>query len=466
MNASINNNKFNKRLFAPIDASSLVVFRIGFGIIMIWDVIRYWSAGWISKYYIDPQFYFKYYGFEWIQPWDGNGMYWHFAALGVLAVFISIGFMYRTSTLLFTLGFSYVFLLDQSCYLNHFYLVILFSVLLVFAPAQRCFSIDALLNPKIRSDTIPAWIVGLLRIQIEIILIYAGLVKINYDWLHLEPLSMWLAERSDLPILGTLFTQQWAVAVAAYGVIILHLVGAPLLLYKKTRIYVFCIYAAFHILNHFVFPIGIFPWFTLFATLLFFAPDWPKRFIARIRMWRGNYAVIDNKTNIQGSIHYLSRYWVYSFLGIWISIQILFPLRHWLYPGNVSWTEEGHRFSWQMKLRSKKGSAVFYVMDPATNKTTTVNPKTILTRRQTRKTLTRPDMILQFAHYLRDNWAVKHGINNPVVTVDAFASLNGRNTARLIHAAKNLAVVERNLAHADWILSLPTHKDPWFQLFL
>ncbi|MEE9395385.1 MAG: HTTM domain-containing protein [Methylococcales bacterium] len=449
------NNKLNKRLFAPIDASSLVVFRIGFGIIMLWEVIRYWSAGRISRYYIDPQFYFKYYGFEWIHPWDGNGMYWHFSVLGVLAVFIGIGFMYRTSTLLFTLAFSYVFLLDQSRYLNHFYLVILFSSLLVVIPAQRCFSVDVLLNPQSRSDMVPAWTLGLLRIQMEIILIYAGLVKINYDWLHLEPLSMWLAKRSDLPILGYLFTQQWAVAVAAYGVIILHLIGAPLLLYKKTRIYVFFIYAAFHILNHFVFSIGIFPWFTLFATLLFFDPDWPKQFVVRIRNWYGNFTAITSETKIQVSSHYPNRYWVYTFIGIWIGIQILFPLRHWLYPGNVSWTEEGHRFSWQMKLRSKKGSTVFYVMDPFTHRTTTVNPKTILTRRQTRKMATRPDMILQFAHYLRDDWAVKRGIKNPIVTVDSFASLNGRNTARLIHASKNLAIVERNLAHADWILSLP-----------
>lgn len=451
---SSNNKKLNERLFAPIDASSLIVFRIGFGLIMFWEVIRYWSADWIPKYYILPQFYFKYYGFEWIQPWLGNGMYLHFAVLGVLAIFICIGFMYRTSTLLFTLAFSYIFLLDQARYLNHFYLVILFSSLLVILPAQRCFSIDALLNPQKRSNTVPAWTIWLLRVQMEIILLYAGLVKINYDWLHLEPLSMWLAKRSDFPVLGYFFTQQWAVAIAAYGVIILHLIGAPLLLWKKTRIYVFCIYAAFHVLNHFVFSIGIFPWFTLFATLLFFDPDWPKQLIARMRGLSLNIKAVDVETSTPATKHYLKRYWIYSFLSIWLGIQILFPLRHWLYPGNVSWTEEGHRFSWQMKLRSKKGSVVFYVMDPVTQKTTIVDPKIILTRRQTRKMATRPDMILQFAHYLRDDWSVKQDIKNPVITVDAFASLNGRKRVRLIDPSQNLAELERNLAHADWILPL------------
>jgi len=35
----------------------------------------------------------------------------------------------------------------------------------------------------------------------------------------------------------------------------------------------------------------------------------------------------------------------------------LVPLRHLLYPGYVSWNEQGHRFAWQMKLRDKEGFA-------------------------------------------------------------------------------------------------------------
>lgn len=33
--------------------------------------------------------------------------------------------------------------------------------------------------------------------------------------------------------------------------------------------------------------------------------------------------------------------------------QILYPLRHHLYPGDVTWNELGHRYSWRMKLRDK-----------------------------------------------------------------------------------------------------------------
>ncbi|MFV2058418.1 MAG: HTTM domain-containing protein [Thiohalomonadales bacterium] len=459
MNIASLKSNLSKRLFAPVDASSLVVFRMGFGLIMLWEVLRYWSHGWISRYFIEPTFFFKYYGFEWVQAWDGNGMYIHFVLLGILAICITVGFMYRLSALLFTLAFSYIFLLDQARYLNHFYLVILFSSILIVLPAQRYFSIDALIKPQRRSETVPAWSIWLLRIQLEIILIYAGLVKINYDWLHLQPLSMWLAERSDLPVVGVFFNEPWAIAIAAYGVIALHLIGAPLLLWKKTRIYVFFIYFAFHLLNHFVFSIGIFPWFTLFATLLFFEPDWPKQLTRRLRarfkkLNTKNLAEFENSPRFTATQNFAQKRWVYAFLSLWLGLQIFVPLRHWLYPGDVSWTEEGHRFSWRMKLRSKQGLAVFYVTDFNTAKTVAVHPKDLLTRRQARKMPTRPDMILQFAHYLRDDWAVKQGINQPIVNANVFASLNGRAPARLIDASVDLAKVERNLVHADWILPL------------
>ena len=116
----------------------------------------------------------------------------------------------------------------------------------------------------------------------EVIYIYAGLVKINPDWLALHPLKEWFANRSDYPVIGQFFIKDWAVAMAAYGVIALHLIGAPLLLFKKTRLYVFAVYAGFHLLNVWIFNIGIFPWLTLLSTLIFFDPAWPKQLAEKL----------------------------------------------------------------------------------------------------------------------------------------------------------------------------------------
>ena len=167
--------------------------------------------------------------------------------------------------------------MEQARYLNHFYLVIIVSFLMILIPAHRTFSIDALIWPKIKSALIPMWSVWLFRVQFEIILLYAGIVKINPDWLRLEPLGMWLSRNDHWAIIGPYFNQDWMVAMGAYGVILLHVIGAPLLLYKRTRLAVMILYCSFHLMNHFLFNIGIFPWLTFAATFVFFDPDWPKQ---------------------------------------------------------------------------------------------------------------------------------------------------------------------------------------------
>ena len=439
------------RLFDPIDSASLVVFRIVFGLIMLIEVFRYWLSGWIERYYQTPEFLFKYYGFGWVQPWPGDGMYWHFAVLGVLAVMIAAGALYRIATVLFFIGFSYIFLLDQARYLNHFYMVMLISLLMCLIPAHRNFSVDAWLWPRWRQRTVPAWTVWSLRLQLEIIYLYAGLVKINSDWLHGEPLSMWLARRADYPVMGWFFSQDWAVLIGAYGVIALHLIGAPLLLWRRTRLVVFVIYSLFHLCNAWVFNIGIFPWLTLAATLLFFDPDWPRQ------LWRRLTGQPGTSVAAQPA-GYRFRPVIVTVLAGWFAVQILFPLRHWLYPGNVSWTEQGHRFAWQMKLRDKAATALFYVTDPVSGRIWRVSPKQYLTGKQVRTMAGRPDMILQFAHYLADQWR-QRGFKDVEVRASVKASLNGRPFETLIDPKRDLAAVERDLWSADWILPLTVPLD-------
>jgi len=456
--------EFKHKLHVPVDNSFLGVLRMIFGFIMLWDVIRYWANGWVYNLYIKPEFMFKYYGFEWVQPWPGDGMYVHFAVLALTALFITIGFLYRVSTIIFFLGFTYVFLLDQSNYLNHFYLVILFSFLFMFLPAHRSLSVDSLIWSDRKSDQAPQWTLWILRFQMEVIYLYAGIVKINSDWLNLEPLRMWLSSQADLPVIGYLYTQDWAIAIAAYGVILLHLIGAPLLLWKRTRLAVFIIYACFHMLNHFTFNIGIFPWLTLAATTVFFDPDWPRKLFRRITDYLRAHSLYNTTFNTTffsenaavgiSSTPEWKRNLVLGLCLLWGLFQIFFPLRHLLYSGNVSWTEEGHRFSWQMKLRSKKSFADFMIFDPESRQTWYVNPEKYLTDKQIRKMPSQPDMILQFAHFLESVWIREQGVKNVEIRVNNYVSLNGREPAPMVNPSVDLTKVKRSLRKADWILPL------------
>ena len=173
-------------LFKQVPAASIVFFRISFGLIMLWDVIRLYNKGVIEKIWTDPRFHFTYYGFEWIQPWSGDGMYIHFFILGLLCVFIVIGLFYRVSILLFFLGFTYLFLLEKAFFLNHNYLICLISFILIFIPANCAFSLDSYINPKIKSNTLPSWNLWLIRFQIGIPYFFGGVAKIDSDWLRVE----------------------------------------------------------------------------------------------------------------------------------------------------------------------------------------------------------------------------------------------------------------------------------------
>jgi hypothetical protein len=145
--------KLRSGAFAPADIASLVFFRIAFGLLMVWEVCRFFAHRWIEPSWLDPQFLFKYYGFSWVHPWPGQWLYIHWAALGLFALFIAAGFLYRISAALFFLSYTYFFLLDEAWYVNHAYLICLFGFLLIFVPANHAFSVDTWLRPGLRSDT-------------------------------------------------------------------------------------------------------------------------------------------------------------------------------------------------------------------------------------------------------------------------------------------------------------------------
>lgn len=432
-------------LFKPVDIASIILFRIAFGLIMLWEVWRYIDHHWIERLFIDPPFHFTYYGFSWISPWSGDGMYYHFFALGILAISIAYGFFYRITTTLFFLGFTYVFLLDQATYLNHLYLVSLISFIMIFVPAHWNYSFDSWKNPKIRSNTVPAWALWILRIQIGIPYFFGGIAKLNMDWLHGEPLRMWLGDRSDLFLIGPYMKEEWVIYFFSYSGLLFDLLIVPLLLWKKTRPLALLCAIFFNLTNAWLFKIGIFPWFMIVATTMFLEPSWPRKFLR-----------ISKDPSLKSSYCHTSlkmKYLTATVLGLYLLIQFSVPFRHFLYPSKVHWTEEGHRFSWHMKLRDKDAEAKFYAYNPQIGVRQRIDPSKFLSKKQYGTMINRPDMILQFAHHVSKTLST-HPDNKVEVYADILVSLNGRKHQRMIDQNVNLAAEERSLRHANWILPL------------
>ena len=438
---------FSKRLFEPVDAASIYAFRLMFGLVMFWEVWRFVGSDWIGEYYVDRPFLFKYYGFSWVKAWPGDGMYIHFAVVGVLALCMAFGFLYRLAAWLFFLGFSYWFLLDQSRYLNHLYLVCLVSFLLACIPAHRGLSLDARLRSGLTSQTLPAWCLWLLRFQVCVVYFYAGVAKLNVDWLRLEPIRTWLARRNDYPLIGPFLETEVAAAFFGYGGLVFDLAIAPLLLWKRTRAWAFVVCIFFHATNKMLFNIGIFPFLAIALTTVMLSPDWPRRLKLFVKPYPANSpsrAVAAPTGFVRGM--------VVAFLAIYISIQLLFPLRHFLYPGYVSWTEEGHRFAWHMKLREKRAMARFFATDPRTGETQEVDTTQWLCKEQRKRVGRFSDMSLQFAHFLADE--LGEGDGRLEIRVQSIARVNGRMSQLIFDPNVDLAAEKRSLAHAEWILPL------------
>jgi hypothetical protein len=441
-------------LYEPVDISFLVFFRVLFGGIMLWEVYRYFTSGWITRYFVAPAVNFTYYGFSWVKPWPGRGMYIHFFVLGLAAACVMAGFLYRIAAPVLFLTFTYSFLLDQTRYMNHFYLICLISFLMCFLPAERAFSIDALLRRKIRSDVVPAWTLWLLRIQVGIPYFYGGLAKLNSDWIPGgEPMRTWLRPLTAVPEIGAIFKAEWLVYSFVIGGLVLDLFVVPLLLWKRTRRFAFAAAIVFNLINSVIFDIGIFPWLMLGALFIYFPPDLVRRF-ARAFMSPGE-EFLDAKPLQVSETTFTPQKLVVGLLAAYLAVQLSLPLRHYLYPGNVSWTEEGHNFAWHMKLRTKTGEAIFTVTHPESGQTWTIKPEDYLESHQLMKVITKPDLLVHFSHYLAE-LKRREGFENVEVRARVMVSLNGRPRQLFIDPNVDLAKEEVSLLPIPWIIPLTT----------
>ena len=430
-------------LCAPVDAASLGVVRIVLGVLIAWDAVRYYQVGWIDEYYVLPKWHFTYLYFGWVRPWPGDGMYVHFAALVVLGILVALGLYYRVAIVLLFLAYTYVFLLDESVYMNHYYLISLLCFLMIWMQPQRAFSVDRWRRPDMPA-TVPRWNVLLLRVQLFIVYFYGAVAKLNPDWLAGEPMySAIVAHAPDVPELATHFPPALLAYAIAYGGLLFD-AGIPIALcFRRTRGIGFVVAALFHLLNEIFLHIGVFSYLMTGAITIFFDPDWPRR------LWHRGHAAAAPTARPSPPSRW--RCAGLAALHLYVLAQLLIPLRHWLYPGQVSWTEEGHRFSWQMKLRAKTGEMTVTVTDPATGRQWRIDPADDLGDRQLRKLYTFPDMVLQYAHFKRDELRAQ-GIRDPIINVDWRCSLNGAEPRPLIDPTVNLATEQESVWPARWIL--------------
>lgn len=430
-----------ERATEPVDPASLAAFRIAFGLLVLIAVLRHLAHGWVAAFYLEPRVFFPYPGLEWIVSLPAAGMYALYAGLGACALAIALGAGTRLAAALFCLGFTYVHLIDRTNYLNHYYLVSLVSALLVAVPAGATWSVDAWRRGH--SLSVPAWAVWLLRAQLGVVYVFGAVAKCNPDWLsRAEPLRLWLGASTDLPPLGPWLEEVWVAYGFSYAGLLFDATIVPLLLWRRTTALAYAAVLAFHLLTALLFPIGMFPWLMIALTPVFFSPDWPRRLL------RLAPAAADAPVPPGG--------WRLAPLlaAAWLLVQVVVPLRHFAYAGDLYWHEVGFRWAWQIMVMEKYGRASFDVRDPQSGETWHVRPSEELTSLQERMMATQPDMILSYAQHLADRFAARVG--HPVeVRADVLVTFNGRPNARLVDAGVDLAALPDAASPTSWLLPAP-----------
>ena len=418
----------------------LITFRVIFGAVMFFGVLRFNHYGWIESLYLDPKVYFPFFGWSWIQPYNPIFVYSLFVIIGFSSLGIALGYFYRLSAIFFFLSFSYVEIIDKSNYLNHHYFVCMAAFLLIFVPANAAYSLDAYFR-KVSYSKVPRWTIIIFKLQLGFVYFFAGIAKINADWLlEAQPLKIWLKAHTDLPLIGSILAKDWAAYVFSWVGMFYDLTVAFALLYKPTRWLAYIAVVVFHVLTKILFQIGLFPLIMIGLTLIFFSDEFHEK------LWTG----LSDKTKLKRVV---KEKVLLSVLAVYFVFQLLIPFRHLYYKGNLFWTERGYRFSWRVMLMEKAGHIQLRVLDKKNNREFYINNKKYLSPQQEKQVSFQPDMILDYVHWVEKDLK-EQGLEDIAIFADCFVTLNGRGSQRYVDPTVDLTKVNLEGKELKWVIPL------------
>lgn len=439
----------NRFLFTKIDNSPLLIFRIFFGILVACECYGAIITGWVRQNLVEPQFTFNFIGFDWLQIFQGSGMYAYFLVMGTLGLGIAFGYKYRFSIITFTILWTGAYLMQKTSYNNHYYLLILISAMMCFFPANADYSLDAKQNPSIKKDWMFGYVKWVVVLQLIIVYTYASVAKIYGDWLDFSIVRILMLDKANYYIIGELLQQPWVHKIVGVFGILFDLLIVPALLWKPTRKVAFFASIFFHLFNSIVFQIGIFPYLSLAFIVFFFEPETIRR-------------IFFKKKKAFNSLEILLPKYKKTVIGlvlVYFLIQLVLPVRHHFIKDNVLWTEEGHRMSWRMMLRSRGGAGQFKLVNKTTGESKTIKLNNYLSKKQQRRIMAYPDFIWQFSQLLKKEYAQK-GETVSVYLTNSKVRINGKPYRAFIDPKVDLANESwKHFGHHSWILPSTENKN-------
>jgi hypothetical protein len=419
--------KIQDILFASKSPVALGLFRIGFGLIMVYQFYH------IKDYFLNTlvysNYFIKYDYFEWVSLTSVENLEVIFIVAQIASFFIAIGLFYRVSSSIVFFIWCYLFFTDQGHNNNHYYLIAMLLFILVFVNANQWGSVK---NVKQKSSLIPEWNYLVIKLLIFIVYFYGGLAKLNWDWLNGYPLKFWLTGREDLGsfIQGVLEKDITIYIVSYYG-LFFDLVVGFFLFHKKLKYLALALMIPFHISNHFLWPIGVFPWLSIFMTVLFFE----KEVSQLIKISRDRVFIVSSQIKKTITILFIC----------FFTFQFLFPFRQHLYVGKTNWHGYGELFSWRMMLTDKQGAVRLRVYDENNRSLGEVSLESYINERQLFKLVYLPKNFVPFCQFIESK--IKEDKRNKSlgdikIYVDAFKTINNRPFQRVINPNIELTSID------------------------
>jgi hypothetical protein len=429
----------------PVSPAPLTTLRVVTGLVMFIGTLRFYLLGWIEENVLAARIQFKYTGFEWIQmPQNPIFLYVIFGIILASSLGVMLGYRYRLSAWLLFLSFTYVELLDITWYLNHYYFISLLLFLLAALPAHKHLSLDVYLQRTKPVSHIPTWMMALPRVQMALLYIFAGIAKIQSDWLiEALPMKIWLPAHSEEPVLGPLFAWTYTPWIFSWIGMVYDCSIPFWLSFKKTRPWAYFTVIVFHALTGWLFQIGMFPVVMIGITLVFFDADIHLKFQKKL---------FKKHAYVQGN-PYRPISWAFPLTLVYVGIQLILPLRFLTFPGKLFWTESGYRFSWRVMLMEKAGTATFYVTRGDTHKEGIIDNSDFLLPHQEKQMAMQPDLIVQFAHRLKEHF---EEANIPIekVRAEVYVTLQGKPSTLYFDPQRNLLELNHR-HHPHWLNPAP-----------
>lgn len=483
-------NKFLMFMLSPADPSNLAVLRIAFGLLMMTDIPQERGMLYIDAHFGGDTCHFPLFNFIKPLPVDWMHVVYLIMFLGACGIFL--GFMFRLSCLSFMVTYWYMFLLEKSRWNNHSYLYGLFSVMLLLSNADCYWSVDGILNPKIKNSHVPKWNYVLLRFQVFLVYFYAGLKKIDMDWMtgySMTGLSrQWVFD----PFRSFLDDESIDLYLVHLGGLFFDLFEGFLLIFNKTRPIGIFFGAMFHGMNSQMFHIGMFSYTMLATLLLFCAYDWPKKFFSCLPTFMNT--ILPSREEPQGSAHCVyqesvegttngkeqskeqkiskksrmptvkQRAFVFITLA-YIGIQLFLPYSHFVSKGYNAWTQGLYGYSWDMMVHSWSTQHVrVKVVDQVSGEVTYIRPSAWLREQRQSRWNSHPDMIKQYMTCMAEKLKAHPDLNitQPAIYLDVWRSMNRRFQQRMVDPNVDMVTAPWSpFKKTPWIQPLLTELSPW-----